>query len=192
MTNELITTQIEATNPVTFTSPHKVERAWAAFAATELKKSSLIEPSCLRLLRGSRVLAGVALMVAASAAGVGVAAAVNYLRYAPVTNLGIAHCYSLAQLGNNGTDVGAVGALGSNPQIANALGTCQMLWQDGFLSPGVVGAVRVTGNITLHQVPALVVCTMGNGTAGVFPGDATTCQILGLSEANPAVVAPSK
>jgi uncharacterized membrane protein len=192
MTNELITTQIEAANPVSSTRPHKVERAWAAFAATELKRSSHVEPSRLRLLHGSRVLAGVALVIAASGAGFGVAAAVSYLRYAPVTNLGTAHCYSLAQLGNNGTDVGAAGALGSNPQIANALGTCQMLWQDGFLSSGIVGAVRVTGNITLHQVPALVVCTMANGTAGVFPGDATTCQMLGLSEPNPAVVAPSK
>jgi hypothetical protein len=192
MNSDFIVTQIEAANPVSTTRPHKVEDAWATFTASELRGSSHSRRCRLQLVRGSRLFAGVAITIAASAAGVGIAAAVSYLRYAPVTNLDIAHCYSRAQLGNNGTDVGAVGALGSNAQVDNALGTCQMLWQDGFLSAGSVGVVHVTVDTTLHQVPALVVCTMANGTAGVFPGDATTCQTLGLNEPNPAVVTPSK
>lgn len=192
MNSDFITDQIEAANPVSTTRSQKVEAAWATFSDSEFRGTSHSRGSRRQLLRGSRLFAGVAITIAASAAGVGIAAAVSYLRYAPVTNLGIAHCYSRAQLGNNGTDVAAAGAPFSNAQVDNALGTCQMLWQDGFLSAGSVGVVHVTVDTTLHQVPALVVCTMANGTAGVFPGDATTCQTLGLSQPNPAVVAPSK
>ncbi len=118
------------------------------------------------------------------------AAAAVYLHYENVSNTNYAHCYSLPRLGDNGTTIAAVGAPGSHAQVTNALGTCGMLWQDGFLAPGVSHAIRVTGTTTVHSVPHLVVCTMPNGTAGVFPGTASTCQELGLAKPKPSAGTP--
>jgi hypothetical protein len=130
------------------------------------------------------------LTLATTAGGVGVAAAAIYVHYASVTNTSTAHCYSLAQVGDNGAAIAAVGAPESNAQVTDALGVCQMLWRDGFLTPGVTHAVHVTVATTVHSVPGLVVCTMPDGTAGVFPGTTSTCAKLGLAEPRPAVVAP--
>jgi uncharacterized membrane protein len=123
-----------------------------------------------------------ALTLATVASGVGVAAAAVYADYETVTNTNTAHCYSLAQLGDNGSTVAASGAPGSRAQVTDALGTCETLWQDGFLSPGVSQVIHVTMPTTLHPVPPLVVCTMSDGTAGVFPGTASTCSELGLAQ----------
>ena len=117
----------------------------------------------------------------AAAGGVGVAAAA-YAHYQKVSNLTTAHCYSLPQLGDNGTTIGVLSTTTGSSQVVDALGTCGMLWRDDFLSPGVSSIVRVTQTTTVHPVPNLVVCTMPDGTAGVFPGSAETCANLGLAE----------
>ena len=123
------------------------------------------------------VVVGVSIGIAVA----GGAAAAAYVEYQPVTNHASAHCYSLPSLSsNNGTTVVAVGSPSSPAQVSNALQTCGMLWQDGFLEPGVPHIINVTGNTTLHPVPSLVVCTMPDGAAGVFPGDTRLCGRLGL------------
>jgi len=110
------------------------------------------------------------------------ASAAVYLHFESVTNTSTAFCYSVPSLaGHKGTAVTASGAPGSPAQVTDALQTCTMLWQDGFLASGAPNAIHVTGTTTIHQVPNLVVCTMPDGTAGVFPGDASTCRQLGLS-----------
>jgi hypothetical protein len=130
------------------------------------------------------------LTLATAAGGVGFAAAAVYVHYENVTNTNTAHCYSLPQLGDNGTTIAAVGAPGSQAQVTDALGTCGMLWRDGFLSPGVSQIIRVTEPITVHPVPNLVVCTMTDGTAGIFPGAASTCSELGLAQPKPIATTP--
>jgi hypothetical protein len=131
--------------------------------------------------RWRRSSVAIALSLVTAAGGVGVAAAA-YAHYQKVSNLTTAHCYSLPQLGDNGTTIGVLSTTTGSSQVVDALGTCGMLWRDGFLSPGVSSIVRVTQTTTVHPVPKLVVCTMPDGTAGVFPGTAATCANLGLAE----------
>jgi len=125
---------------------------------------------------------GVVIGVSIGVAVAGGTAAAAYAYFAPVTHTNTAFCYSVPSLaGNKGTEVTAVGTPGSPAQVTNALETCSMLWQDGFLAPGAPNAIHVTGTTTIHLVPKLVVCTLPDGTAGVLPGDASTCRQLGLS-----------
>jgi hypothetical protein len=124
------------------------------------------------------------------AGGVGVATAAVYAHYEKVSNTNTAHCYSLAQLGGNGTTVAAVGAPGSQAQVSDAIGTCAMLFRDGLLTLGVSQLVYVTQPTTMHLVPNLVECTMPDGTAGVFPGNSSTCSVLGLSQPRPRTTNP--
>jgi len=185
MTNQHVVELIEAMNPVTSTRPHRAEQAWAAFATAELTANTSRNARPMTLLgrQWSRAGAATVLVLAASSVGIGVAAAIGLLHSAPVTNLATAHCFTLDELGANGTDIASAGSPGSIAQVDNALGTCQMLWRDGFLAAGSLGAIHVTGPITVHPIPSLVVCTLTNGTAGVFPGDANTCRSLGLPNA---------
>ena len=125
---------------------------------------------------------GVVIGISIGIAAAGGAATAAYTYFAPIRDTSTAHCYSLPSVaGNNGTAVAAVGAPGSPAQVTDAMQTCSMLWQDGFLVAGAPDAVHVTGPTTIHAVPSLVVCTMPDGTAGVFPGDASLCRQLGLS-----------
>ena len=185
MSNEAVAERIEAMNPVTATPSDKVERAWTAFSTTEFAPNRSVSARRITLLgrQWSRIGLTATLALTASFAGVGIAAAAKLLSPAPVTNHSLAHCYTLDQIGANGAEVAAVGTPGSAAQVDDALGTCQMLWRDGFLTAGAPTAIHVTGPITVHTVPPLVVCTMTNGTAGVFPGDAATCRSLGLPDA---------
>lgn len=140
-------------------------------------------PSRWRVRWRPGVVVGLSLGIAVA----GGAAAAAYVEYQPVTNHAFAHCYSLASLSiSNGTAVAAAGPPGSTTQVTDALGTCAMLWRDGFLAAGVPHVVNVTGATTVHSVPPLVVCTMSDGTAGVFPGDPKLCARLGLPLARPA------
>lgn len=150
-------------------------------AALRRELEALVASPC-RSWRWRRpgVVLGLSIGVAVAAAG-GASAAV-YLHFESVTNTSTAFCYSVPSLaGHKGTTVTASGAPGSPAQVTDALQTCTMLWQDGFLASGAPNAIHVTGTTTIHQVPNLVVCTMPDGTAGVFPGDASTCRQLGLS-----------
>jgi hypothetical protein len=126
---------------------------------------------------------GVSILLVAS--GGAVAGAVVYEHFRPVTNFNTAHCYSLPTEGTSGTTIAVAGPLGSPNQVTNAIATCGMLWQDGFLQAGVSQIVRVTVATTLHQIPNLVECTMPDGTDGVFPGPATLCKTLGLPSPTP-------
>lgn len=130
------------------------------------------------------------LTVVTAAGGVGVAAAAVYIHYEKVNNFNTAHCYSLPQLGDNGTTIAVLNVATGSSQVIDALGSCGMLWRDGFLSPGVSTVVHLTPTTTVHPVPNLVVCTMPDGTAGVFPGTASTCSILGLAEPKPSTTIP--
>ena len=126
------------------------------------------------------VVLGLSIGVAVATAGA--ASAAVYFHFAPITDTSTAFCYSVPSLaGSYGSYVGAVGAPGSPAQVTDALQTCSTLWRDGFLVLGTPHAMHVTGSTTVHRVPSLVVCTMANGTAGVFPGDGSTCGRLGLS-----------
>ena len=185
MNKEHVAERIEAMNPVTATPPHKMEQAWAAFSETELAAGRPAGARRVTLLgrQWSRIGLTTTLALSASFAGVGIAATAKLLSAAPVTNLSVAHCYTLDQIGANGTEVAAAGTHGSVAQVDDALGTCQMLWRDGFLAAGAPTAIRVTAPITVHSVTPLVVCTMTDGTAGVFPGNDTTCRTLGLPDA---------
>ena len=185
MSNEAVAERIEAMNPVTATPSHKVDRAWAAFSQAQLaaRRPAGVRQVTFLGRQWSRIGLTATLVLTASLAGAGIATAAKLLNSAPVTYLSVAHCYTLDQIGVNGTDVAAAGKPGSTAQIGDALGTCQMLWRDGFLAAGAPRAIRVTAPITVHAVPPLVVCTMTNGTAGVFPGDAATCRNLGLPDA---------
>jgi len=132
----------------------------------------------------SRAIVGLSLVLAS--AGSSAAIAATYEHFKAVTNTSMAHCYTLPSIGNSGADVTVVGAPSSPAQVNDAIGTCRVLWQDGFLSLGISGIIRVTQPTTLHPAPSLVVCTLPNGIAGVFPGNSSTCELLGLPDAKPA------
>ena len=135
-----------------------------------------------RRWRRPAVVIGISVSIAAA----GGTAAAAYFHFAPVTNTSTAFCYSIPSLaGHNGTEVAAVGAPGSSAQVTNALQTCSMIWRDGFLVPGAPTALHIPVYTTIRPVPNLVVCTMPDGTAGVFPGDTSTCARLGLSRPRP-------
>jgi hypothetical protein len=133
------------------------------------------------------------LAATATFAVTGTAAAVTiaHLTSAPVTETDVARCYSTDSLAGSdnfaGLSTAAAGPIGSSAQVASALAACTTSWADGFLTLGStqVGGTRQPPGIlsTNHPVPSLVVCVLPGGVAGVFPGDKTTCQTLGLPAA---------
>jgi hypothetical protein len=135
-----------------------------------------------RWTRG-RVIVPVVVAIVLSTAAVSVA----YLRFQPVTDKSTARCYTVASLAGgdsfSGTTIRPAGTPGSAAQVDNALGVCSDLWRQGFLRLGATSIQRPAPNTT-HEVPLLVACTLSNGTAGVFPGDASTCAKLGLPSAS--------
>jgi len=130
------------------------------------------------------------LAISSVAGGVGVATAAVYTHFEKVSNITTAHCYSLPQLGDNGTTIAVLSVTTGSSQVTDALGTCAMLFRDGFLTPGVSQLVHVTQPTTVHAVPNLVECTMPDGTAGVFPGNSSMCSVLGLSQPKPSTTNP--
>jgi hypothetical protein len=80
-----------------------------------------------------------------------------------------------------GTDVALVSPieLGSGRAlIADAVGKCAELWQQGVLQPGAPNAQGPTGHI--EQVPPLTACLTEDGVAAVFPTAREICEGLGL------------
>jgi hypothetical protein len=114
------------------------------------------------------------------------AAAVTYVHYQSVTNKSEARCYSVASTagGDRHMTIAAAGAPGSVGRVDHALSVCGDLWREGFLRTGAPGIVRPVNTSFNHRVPALVVCTMSDGSAAVFPGKAGTCAKLGLAIAS--------
>ncbi|MBM7784207.1 hypothetical protein [Tenggerimyces flavus] len=64
------------------------------------------------------------------------------------------------------------------------IGTCSALWRTGKIVAGANGVNQDTRRADdPAAVPNLVACTLEEGVAGVFPGDAKTCERLGLPSA---------
>jgi hypothetical protein len=126
---------------------------------------------------------------AAAAGGVvilGTSAAVTYAHSQAVTNKTDARCYTVASTAgpDHYTTIAAPGVPGSPGRVEHARSVCADLWREGFLSTGASGISRPISNSVSHRVPALVVCTMSNGTAAVFPGRAGTCAKLAMATAS--------
>jgi hypothetical protein len=126
----------------------------------------------------------VGLAIISAVFGGAVATAAIYEQFRPVSNLNSAHCFSIASSETSGTQIAEAGPLTSPQQVTDAVGACSVLWRDGFLVLGTSHIIRVTQPTTVHPIPPLVVCTMPDGTAGVFPGKQTLCKKLGLPLAN--------
>jgi hypothetical protein len=111
--------------------------------------------------------------------------AVTYAHYQRVTNKTDARCYTVASTvgGDHYTTVAAAGLPGRPGRVEDALSVCGDLWREGFLRTGASGIARPDGNPVRYRVPPLVVCTMADGTAAVFPGSGDTCAKLGLATA---------
>jgi hypothetical protein len=125
---------------------------------------------------------------AAAAAGAVVVlstGAVTYAHYQRITNKTDARCYTVASTAgaDHYTTVAAAGPPGRPGRVEDALSVCGDLWREGFLSTGASGITRPENSSVSHRVPALVVCTMADGSAAVFPGNSDTCAKLGLATA---------
>lgn len=110
----------------------------------------------------------------------GAATAYVALTPAPVTDNGVARCYSQPSLAGGddfpGTSVALAAPRSGRAQITDAVQLCAQAWRDGAVTgqgPASGGAPR--------PVPQLVECTLPSGIAAVFPGASTTCQKLGLA-----------
>jgi hypothetical protein len=83
--------------------------------------------------------------------------------------------------------VATAGPVGTDAQVTDALAACTTVWASGLLTLGStqVGGTRPPAGMltTNHPVPSLVVCVLPGGVAGVFPGNDTTCETLGLPAA---------
>jgi len=128
---------------------------------------------------------GVAAVLATTVAATtgGVAVADHLLKPAPVTNKGMAHCSAVAKLSSGNTyagpEIAFAPANGNGPvPIQNAIAACSLPWRDGILRAGSTRQHTPDGKT--HPVPHLVGCTLMDGSAAVFPGNAETCQRLGL------------
>ena len=115
----------------------------------------------------------------------GSTAAVTFAHEQAVTNRSEARCYTVASTAGHDhfVTIAAAGQPGSRARVDHAVSVCGALWRQGFLSTGASGINRTPDSSVTHPVPALVVCTMPDGTAGVFPGHARTCAKLGLATA---------
>jgi hypothetical protein len=134
------------------------------------------------------------LLIAASAAVVAAgtsAGAYAYVQHSqPVTDKNDARCYTVASLSagpESFTTIAQASMAGSTrpAQVGNAVSVCAALWRQGILHPGPQGARgRATPDPAgTSQVPPLVACVLGDGTAAVFPGIRSTCATLGLPNA---------
>jgi len=135
-----------------------------------------------RVKRGVVAAAAAALMVATAAAAFAVATR------QPVTDRNQARCYTVADVSGSGyyTTVTVPGRPGSTARVRDAVSMCRALFREGHLRPGVRGIDLRPGRGTRYRVPALVPCTMRNGSAAVFPGGRATCARLDLPAAGPS------
>ncbi|HEX9032217.1 MAG TPA: hypothetical protein VF834_10260 [Streptosporangiaceae bacterium] len=123
------------------------------------------------------VVAGAAAMVLATGA-----AAFAIASYQPLTNKSQARCYTVADATDGYyTMVFAPGTLGGRSEVRRAHDACAALYQQGFLRVGA--NERAKSSTGSHRIPALVVCTLHDGSAAVFPGSPGTCANLGLPAA---------
>jgi len=135
---------------------------------------------------------GVAILVIG---GGGASLAIALVHSKPVTQHSVARCYTVAtyQPGRTfpGTTVAEADTVDQRGQVQNALQVCAAMWRAGILQPGVADVIVHPGK-PFFPVPALVGCTLPDGTAAIFPGSVDTCQRLTLSPQDPAVAEPSQ
>ncbi|HEY6738932.1 MAG TPA: hypothetical protein VI076_08785 [Actinopolymorphaceae bacterium] len=134
---------------------------------------------------------------------VGGGAAAAYVAFKPVSNPNTVQCYAAASRDAAST-VPQVAVAKSWTEgepavtepvpVSDPVKACQVLWDYGILRPDSTkvhqpenpAEVR-PGNPagTSRRAPRLVACTLDEGVAGVFPGDASTCERLGLPRTTP-------
>jgi hypothetical protein len=151
------------------------------FAATD-RGATRWSPRAWWRRRGFVIGGGIGLIVVVSG---GTALAVSLIKPAPVTNTAYARCYSVATYdAGSSTFSGTTIAQPSSPteagRVEMAVEVCSALWQAGILQPGTPTSIVHPG-LSAYSVPALVGCTLPDGAAAVFPGDAETCERLGLA-----------
>lgn len=105
-----------------------------------------------------------------------------------VTESAYVACFARAEKGLDGSSPGTTIAQattgkgrdisGPDP-IADPLGTCRSMWEQGVLTPDTQSGTVGTAT---SFVPELHVCVMPDGTAAVLPGDAGVCGTLGFAE----------
>jgi hypothetical protein len=111
--------------------------------------------------------------------------AYSQISSAPVTDNDSARCYTSAVQYRPGDEFpGTTVVRADGSEVASALSVCTDLWRQGFLKLGDPEPVRDTNPLIEHAVPVLVVCTLPDGRAAVFPGP-VSCADLGLAAADP-------
>jgi hypothetical protein len=134
------------------------------------------------------LIASLGLVTAGAGTAVGVALTSSSQ---PVIDHSTARCYTRADLGSGGSFPGttvsvatrrpAAGGVAAAGEVADALSACAALWRQGFLTLGSPSIATPPPGAADATVPVLVSCTLSDGTAAVFPGDADTCLRLGLA-----------
>jgi hypothetical protein len=111
-----------------------------------------------------------------------------FLQTREATDRGSARCYTVLSVGSgttfSGTTIAAPGRPGSAAQVQSALAGCTALWRQGFLAHGsrVQHPPQGVQGAGAEPVPTLVVCTLPNGTAAIFPTEGPfACGKLGLA-----------
>jgi hypothetical protein len=130
----------------------------------------------------------VAVLVGASVLALGGTAAAAYVASKPAT-LPVAdglRCYTKASLegGDNfyGTTIARARAADGTRSTEGAVEACSGLWDQGFLQLDKKQPAQPDAMTPDQPIPPLVACTLDNGMAAVFPGDAQTCFHLGLPQ----------
>jgi hypothetical protein len=98
------------------------------------------------------------------------------------------HCFTKTTIDTTyAADVSYAGdVIGPNllraSKIDDPVQVCSDIWEQGVLVRDRQMLGRAPSPAHGHEVPELVACTLG-GQAAVYPGDATTCALLGLPQA---------
>ena len=132
----------------------------------------------IRGRRGPLTIAAAAAVVVISTFAAGVIA------YHPVTDKGLARCFTIVKLGASPDYYATVadpGKPGTPGQVRDAHAGCAKLYRIGMLKKGQP-VLPPTRNRS-YPVPPLAICVWHDGTAAVFPGPPETCARLGLHPA---------
>jgi hypothetical protein len=155
-------------------------------AALEIEVGSGRPPRQART-RSASILAGAAVLLAATTG----AAVIHHQSAKAATETSEVRCYSAATLGSDSSFRGlsssmAVSADGS-VTTPDPIDLCGSYWRAGIIRPDARNArdpsKDFSGNLSegTYPTPALVGCVLDSGIAAVFPGDASTCDTLGLA-----------
>jgi len=121
----------------------------------------------------------------------GTALALVLLHPRPVTQHGYARCYTTATYETGSIFPGSEIAEADSPtqagRVSNALDSCAALWRAGILQAGSPEPIVSPGG-SVFAVPALVGCTLPDGSAAVFPGGPQACASNGLAAETPPAV----